>query len=161
MPNDDFAVEAFLNELETIPWFAKLGDPLPAGSDHKQIQGWDDWPGPEEESVEEIGYWQQLLREDLMDHPESTSLSGLWDRIEEVVLRVAVRNVPYDPEEDAWHGPNAAVWHAAFTAGLMGLCVFLRQEPPSELDQLWRWFVAGHWPCDWDGEYPYGKPIVY
>lgn len=73
-------------------------------------------------------------------------LSALWDRVHAAVFHAASPKVPYDPREDAWHGPTTAVWQAAWTAGLIALCMKTGQRIPSDLQEQWAWFVRGHWP---------------
>ena len=59
-----------------------------------------------------------------------SSLKETWDQIHEAVFRRATSTVPYDPAEDAWHGPSFGVWQAAWTAGLVGLCLALGRSIP-------------------------------
>jgi hypothetical protein len=66
--------------------------------------------------------------------------------IHAAVLRAAASRVPYDPTEDYYHAPNAAVWEAAWTAGLVGLCLQTGRPIPPELREVWSWFARGHWP---------------
>jgi hypothetical protein len=160
-PPENAIVADFLNRIETLPWFANLGESLPEDSDCKRIRDWSEWPGPEEPSVAEIADQQQAIYEELMAGEHSAQLQELWDRIQAIVLRVAAPRVPYDPEQDSWHAPTMAVWHAIWTAGLMGLCLYLNHPIPSELRTQWEWFARGHWPCDWDGDFPSGRPIVH
>jgi hypothetical protein len=154
-------VAVFLRQLEEISWFAKIGEPLLATSPFKQIRSWEEWPGPEEFSVEQIGYRQQSLYDELMESGDSAELTRLWEKIHSIVFRDAKHRVPYDEREDAWHGPTTAVWDAAWTAGLVGLHLFLQRPIPADLQQQWTWFAEGHWPCDWDGDIPEGSPIVF
>ncbi|MHC2066877.1 hypothetical protein ACYFX5_05370 [Bremerella sp. T1] len=151
----------FLNRVESLPWFHNLGQDPPWDSHCRQIQDWSEWPGPEDPSVSEIAYRQQSLYDELMTGEHSEQLKELWDRIHAIVIRVASSRVPYDADRDSWHPPNAAVWQAAWTAGLMGLCLYLGHPTPPELRTQWEWFALGHWPCDWDGDFPSGKLVIY
>lgn len=160
-PDDDPKVARFLAELEAINWFSNIGRPLPEGADIKTISGWNEWLGPEEPSIAELNSRQQALYVELMKDESSWQLAELWDRIHGIVFRSAKPKVPYDDERDTWHAPNSAVWHAAWTAGLMGLCIYLRQSVPSELAKQWKWFIEEHWPCDWEGTDADGDPIVF
>ena len=47
------------------------------------------------------------------------------------------------------------------TAGLLGVCRYLEQPLPAELEQQWHWYREGHWPCAWVGDFPNGKLVVY
>ncbi len=154
-------VAKFLNTLEDIPWFANIGKPLPEGSTSKRIHSWDEWPGPEEPSVAEVGDATSDIFEELTQGEDSDQLSKLHRRIRNSVVRIAKHRVPFDEDEDTWHAPNAAVCEAGWVAGLIGLFLWLNRPVPPGLVEEWKWFVAGHWPCDWEGDYPEGQPIVY
>lgn len=141
-------VEDFLAEVESLPWFRNIGSPTPPDSGVKRIYRWEDWPGPEEPSVFELAHRHQALYDDVMRAAEGQreQLSGLWNRIHAIVFRVAAPAVPYDPQQDTWHAPTAAVWQAAWTAGLVGLCLQSGRAIPPDLQEQWGWFVRGHWP---------------
>jgi hypothetical protein len=65
--------------------------------------------------------------------------------------------VPFDPAQDAWHGPTLCVWQAAYAAGLI-MCVLGSGWPvPEDLAEEWNWYLAGHWPAGLAG-YPGGGP---
>lgn len=100
--------DRFLLELEQIPWFANLGKPLAQSSGVRRIAGWDDWPGPEDEGVTEIHLRHQSLYDGLLESAkEKRGLAEhLWRNIHEVVIRLASRKVPYDPNKDTWHAPS-------------------------------------------------------
>ncbi len=159
--NQNTRLAKFLKALEDIPWFANIGKPLPEGSTCKQIHNWDDWPGPEEPSVAEMDDGEAATYEELTQGEDSDQLSELHDRIQKTVVRLAKDKVPYDEEEDTCHAPTAAVWQAGWTAGLIGLCLWMNRPVSPGLAENWNWFLAGHWPCDWEGDYPDGQPTVY
>lgn len=142
------SVEDFLAQLETISWFGNLGNPILPRSGVEQIYRWEDWPGPEEPPILELSLRQQILYDSIMSDAgeQQGDLSALWDRIHAVVFRAAAPKVPYDPQQDSWHGPTTAVWQAAWTAGLIGLCLQLGRFVPPELEEQWIWFLRGHWP---------------
>jgi hypothetical protein len=108
-----------------------------------------------------------LRQQDLYDElfatagQRSPEAKQLWERIHAVVFRDAAPSIPYDPKEDCWHAPTQAVWDAAWTAGLVGLCLLLGRPLPPELSEQWKWYLAGHWPCAWVGDYPEGRLMVY
>jgi len=160
-PSENISISEFVNQLQTIRWFANLGKPLTQDAECRRIHDWNSWPGPEEPSVAEIHDRHQALYDELMAGERSAELKELWDRIESIVLRNAAVGVPYDSEQDTWYPPNMAVWQAIWTAGLMGLCMHLGHPVPPELRTQWEWFAQGHWPCDCDGDFPSGKPVLY
>jgi hypothetical protein len=156
-------VDEFLDQLETIPWFAKLGKPIPDNQGVKRIYSWKEWPGPEDMEVSEIALRQQALYDEIMEKGQENrqSLEALWNKIEETVFSVAKDAVPYDQNKDAWYGPTAAVWHAGWTAALIGLCLQSDRPIPSELQEQWYWFLRGHWPCSWHGDSPKETFVIF
>ena len=160
------SVEDLLAQIESAPWFRNIGKPTPDDSQVERIYRWEDWPGPEEPSIVELAYREQALYDDIMrdagGHRER--LSALWDSIHKVVFRVATVAVPYDPQQDTWHAPTMAVWQAAWTAGLIGLCIESERPIPPELKEQWEWFVRGHWPSGYAsvrGDNQLGPLLVY
>lgn len=165
-------VVEFLKLLELMPWFRNIGGSISPDKAVERISKWEGWPGPEEPSVavfhdrlqslydeitQAVGEDMQrpfngvVRRYDEFTQDVRQGLPGLWDRIHTVVLRIASRAVPFDPEQDAWHAPTAAVWQAAVTAGLLGLCLQTGRPVPAELEEQFDWFARGHWPCGYAG----------
>jgi hypothetical protein len=154
-------VDGFLRDIESMRWFVNIGVPVSPASRVKQIRAWDEWAGPDDEAVGELHSRQQSLYDEIMKLDQSGAGRALWDRIHAIVQRVAAASVPYDAKEDAWYGPNVAVWQAAWTAGLVGLYLYFRRPLPQDLTEQWQWFLKGHWPCDWEGTFPNGTAIIY
>ena len=163
--NSDLSIEAFVAQLETVPWFSELGQPGPADAEATRIFSWDEWPGPEDPSVNELALGQQALYDGLLETAgeKRQEFLALWDRIQETVFRAARTRVPYDPEEDCYHGPTAALWQAAWTAGLIGWCLYVGQPVPGDLREQWQWYLAGHWPAgySWLSDDKPGPLLVY
>jgi hypothetical protein len=155
-------LDAFLAQLEEVEWFSNLGAPTPPDARVVRMLDWDDWPGPEEPAVEKLTYQQQELLDRIMaETNESEELGALWDRVYETVFQRASPRVPYDPDQDAWHAPTAAVWSANWTAGLVALCLRTGRELPPELREQWRWFIRGHWPAGYASLDDPGWLLVY
>lgn len=146
-PRED-EVNNFIAQLEEVPWFSNLGRPVSSEEEVVRIATWDDWPGPEEPAILELSSRQQELFDEIMEGAgeQAPQLKMAWDEVHAVVFRTASVRVPYDPAEDAWHGPTAAVWQAAWTAGLIALCLQTSRPIPAELEEQWSWYVRGHWP---------------
>ncbi len=120
--SDLTTVEAFLADLPTVPWFAKVGQPI-AGDSVPRIWTWEEWAGPEEESGRIVALslrhqdWHDAL---LAAHStKEAELETLWHGVAGIVLACVPEHVPYDPDADAWHAPTLAVWQAVWTAGLV------------------------------------------
>ncbi|GIW80570.1 MAG: hypothetical protein KatS3mg105_2377 [Gemmatales bacterium] len=111
----------------------------------------------------EIHTRQQSLYETIFAKAgqQREAAKNLWNNIHTIVFHYASKNVPYDPTEDAWHAPSTAVWQAAWTAGLVGVCRMLNQDIPDDLEQQWRWFQEGHWPCALENENGNKHVVVY
>ncbi len=149
-PDNDFepAVAQFIREVNAVPWFKNVGQPLPPDTNARQLHRWEDWPGPEEPSIFEISERQQALHDELLASAPGrrSELERVWKRIGDIVTSLAASAVPYDAKKDSWHGPTSAVWQASWTAGLVAWCLLLSRELPADLHEQWRWFVLGHWP---------------
>lgn len=141
-------VEHFVAELDSIPWFSNIGKPMPPDAGIERIYRWEEWLGPEMPGNTRLHDQQQALYDSLMEEAgdEKEALVALWSRVHAAVLRAAAPKVPYDPNQDCYHAPTLAVWQAAWTAGLVGLCLALGRPVPPELQEEWEWFVRGHWP---------------
>jgi hypothetical protein len=156
-------MEQFLAELEQVRWFENLGKPIGPEMGVDQIHDWEEWPGPEDPATDEMTLRQQALIDELLAAAggRSQEVEQLWERIRGMVFRKAIPKVPYDPEEDCYHPQSLSVWWAAWTAGLVGASLFLERPVPPELAEQWKWYLAGHWPCAWVGDYPEGRLMVY
>lgn len=156
----------FVRQLPSIPWFASIGQPFEGNETVARLESWDAWPGPEDDAVGELSIRHQTLYDTIMEKtPDSADeLTLLWERIHKIVIQAASPTIPCDQSQNAWHGPNAAVWQAAWTAGLIGLCLQTRRSIPRELQEQWSWFVRGHWPSGFAGWMDYEVPgplLVY
>jgi hypothetical protein len=149
----------FCNNLVTIPWLERLGQPHPRDRMVCRIHDWDLWLGPEDPAValmmDVSVHWQEQL-EQAVGNPDV--LRDHWNPIEARVLELAKPKVPYAVDQDPWYGPNAAVWSAAWTAALAGCWVWHYgglAQPDEDVDpdhqwrlaEIWRWYADGHWPC--------------
>lgn len=148
---------AFLVRLHRVPWFLRLGEPHPRDPEVVRIRQWADWHGPERGYGDWFGRYPAMVWERILaDEPgRQKELEALWDQITRCVQAWAIPNVPaYDEEGDAWFGPTACVWHAAYAAGLIGWHLRLRRPLPDPIIAEWAWLADGHWPCDYAEEPP-------
>jgi len=145
----EFSLEAYLRQLEAIPWFSRIGQPLEAQAGVERLRGWEDWPGPHDRGVDELFWRQQRMYDALLEEAGAArpELLALWDQIQQTVLRAAAADVPFDPDQDCYHAPTTAVWTASWTAGLVGWCRYLRRPVPDDLAEQWRWLQQGFWPA--------------
>ena len=142
------ASDPFIESLTQIRWFHATGQPLQEEG-VLQLASCVDWPGPEDPRVEAFFSKQQALKDELEklcgDH--HSEMLALWDTIHRRVIETAGPVIGHNPVEDAWHGPSAATWHAAWTAGLMAWCQEVEYPIPNWLAQQWSWFIKGRWPA--------------
>lgn len=146
----------FLVNLETVPWFSTISEPITDVPNVLRIRSWDEWPGPMDDGVEALNLRHGALYEELVR--QDSSLKVIWDQIHAAVFRRATSAVPFDSTTDAWHGPTTAVWQAAWTAGLIGLCLASGHARPEDLQRQWEWFLRGHWPCGYERIMNDGEP---
>jgi hypothetical protein len=125
-----------------IPLFSALGSAID-GAGVTRIASWDDWAGPEAPLVEQLGLRQQALHDSVVP----AAAKEQWDRALHIVVAVCARLVPYDEVADAWHGPNMAVWSAAWTFALEEAILSSNLLVPAELSAQIFWYECGHWPC--------------
>lgn len=152
------ALNQFIANLEQVPWFKHLGGPAIRDPEVFRIYDWQTWPGPEDPGATIQAQYHIQWREDLFQAeplPADDPLITLWTQIHDTVFDLARASVPYHDGQDAWYGPNAAVWQACWAAALVGCRLFKHgrlPEPEQSLSQWtlayeWSWFQEGHWPC--------------
>ncbi|MBX9627802.1 MAG: hypothetical protein K2X82_28650 [Gemmataceae bacterium] len=149
LPEFPTSVDDLIAQIEAVSWFSNVGRPTPADAGVGRIWRWEDWPGPDDLGVQVIGELAEGLH-DLISAATGkprTDLSELWDRIHAAVFRAAAHRIPYDPQQDCYHGPTTAVWAAAWTACLVGLYLHTGRFIPPDLREHWAWYARGHWPC--------------
>jgi len=147
MDDTSETLETFIRSLAAIPWFAAVGRPTDDGR-LPRILSWDAPWNPEDPSTATIHLRQQELFDDIVaTSPNAGETEALFERVRRDVETSACRTVPYDPSQDCYHAPNAAVWHAAWTAGLVALCREAGRPLPAELGAQWALFRLGHWPA--------------
>jgi hypothetical protein len=143
-----------LIEIDQIPWFANVGKPSELDGQALRITSWEAWPGPETPGSGLMQEAQVGRHERLLAAGDPRRIEALWQRVHDRVFMQAIPRVPWKDDADAWYGPSAAVWNAAWNAALVGISGSLGIN----LDQgslggewtlaaEWRWLRAGHWPC--------------
>src|SRR5262249_28842370 len=124
---DMSSIDAFLRQLEQIPWFANLGRLSSRDDEVFRICHWHTWPGPEDpgSSMQAAFHmsWRNSLFEATTDE-QASYMKQLEKDIRDITLGITKLRVPYDEDQDVWHGPTAAAWFAAKTAALAGCTLF-------------------------------------
>jgi len=147
---DDLA--EFERSLGSIRWFCRIG--LMDDDSAAHLGSWDDWPGPEAPSVQSLFDPLSELIDRTIGLSDLPVLQAIFERVRSNVVDAASVLVPYDPNQDAWHAPTTAVWHASSLAGLMAMYVVLGIDAPPNVIVQWRWFCRGHWPAAVAGPQP-------
>lgn len=142
--------EEFENSLDTIRWMDNLGSPNDRDAFVDRISEWDSWDGPESAGSDRFNDLSMKWQDEILKLIEGRRLEEaehFASRIAEKVFEAVKKTVPYDPELDVWHGPNAAPELAAFCARTIAYYVFANEPIPPLLRDEWQWYVEGHWPC--------------
>lgn len=150
-----------LEEVErakSFKWFAAIGDDID-DPDVDRIRSWDAWEGPEQERVAaiHIGHSEMQGRVTGGDAKLDAIFIAVRDRMIDHLSRFA----PFDPNEDAWHGPTTAVVQAAWTVALVALHKHLHTHVPEVLAAQYRWYKRGHWPCGYKTVDEFGRPAGF
>jgi|SoiMethySBSTD1v2_1073268.scaffolds.fasta_scaffold80720_4 hypothetical protein len=148
------SIESFLIEIDQILWFANVGKPSELDGQALRITSWEAWSGPETPGSGLMQEAQVDRHERLLAAGDPRQIEALWQRVRDRVFMQAIPRVPWMDDADAWYGPSAAVWNAAWNAALVGISgslgINLDQDSLGgewTLAAEWRWLRAGHWPC--------------
>lgn len=102
--------DEFERGLSQVEWFARLGSASPWDDGCARIFTWRHWPGPEHASIEAFALAQQDMKDSIFAGGLATAdLPALFDRVNTQVMEQARWSVPFDPRQDAWHGPTLCV----------------------------------------------------
>ena len=152
-------LSAFVAGLVRVPWFVCLGEDGEEDGEVTRLRSFDAWAGPEDEGG-------ALLNERLMEWTEALDLRrggpepALAESVRAAVEGRAIWNVAYEPDQDPWYGPNAAVQMAGFVATLVAQHLAQGRPVPAELGSMWRWLARGHWPAGYDLEHDPPRLVV-
>jgi hypothetical protein len=153
---------ATLKELEDIEWFRNVGikDVKPA----TVVSSW-------EEAMKHCASleWENFTlaaANQLRRHIGEVS-NERYQRWNDVVDGVKERMIPLVAEKcqavvEAHRLPK--VFIDAVNWDILHLfmeCEYSDIVPPAFFAGNAYWYIAGHFPCGWEGEYPAGRPIVY
>jgi hypothetical protein len=160
--------DEFESGLSQVERFARLGSPSPWDDGCARIFTWRQWPGPEQPSIEAFALAQQDMKDRIFaEGLAAGDLPSLFERVNTQVMEQARRFAPFDPRQDAWHGPTLCVWEAGYTAALVTCVLACCWPVPDDLAEIWAWFEAGHWPSGFaakPGDLPgdrYGNRLAF
>jgi hypothetical protein len=130
------------SRIARTPLFSNIGLPIVSASNPRIVQ-WDAWLGPEDPTCLAIAIRQQELHDDLVPPEEEQE----WVAALNLVVDYVATLIPYEPDEDVWHGPSAAAWGAAWVFSLEHLHAARGVALPADTAAQLVWFERGHWPC--------------
>ena len=140
-------LQAFINELDQIPWFQNLGQPIFLDS-IKQVTNLE----------EALSYLQDEAWTYATFHDHITSDHPAWENAYDRAKDAAARKLAkLNVSSDEIALEDAAAYDAAGAAYELAT----NSKDRFFVDVLMKWYRLGHWPCGWDGHYPDGKLIVF
>jgi hypothetical protein len=154
------SVEAVEAAARAVPWLRHLGAATEYDAGAERIDDWADWHGPEDESTSEYDGRALALTEPIdraMRGLERPDVGDLMASVGKIVHERARSAVPYDPHEDAWHGPTNATAAAEYVARILAGYAAFGWPIPADLRAIWGWYEAGHWPFAFAGS----RLVVY
>ena len=148
-------IEGLIRELSGIPWFERLGRPSARDEAVVRIFSWDEWQGPETPGATLYAALSQQWHDDIFDgagDDERVELMAIEKRLHAAAFPIISDKLPWDPDEDPWHGPTNAVDSACWLVAVAGLAIAKHGTLPSSATfaAAWQWYRDGHWPFAFD-----------
>lgn len=153
---------ASLDQLEKADWFAAVG--VKDTDAAIVLSSWD-------EAIEHCGSleWENLLLEAANQYRErllerSKERLGKWNEIVDEIKPVTVALVRRKISEVCTKHGLPKVFEDTVQWDILHLCMeaeYADVYPAGFYASQAYWYVKGHFPCGWQGEFPEGKLIVY
>lgn len=142
--------DGLLREVSNIGWFQEAGRSL-EGLSAQRIESWAHWPGPGFAGVEQLALDLQSVKEEI--EREVPGALSTWDECINLAVEAVGKFVPgYAANQDSWHAPTAAVWHAAWVLSLQSVLVASARPVPEAVKDQMAWFARGRWPSAYTAE---------
>ncbi len=151
-----------LHELEKADWFSHVGEKDAAAA--TVLSSWGE-AGEHCASLE----WQNLCLEALNQYRErllerSKEKFQKWN---EIVAQVKLTTIPFvrrkiQPIVSAHNLPRD--FEGMVQWDVLGVCMeseYAEVYPPGFYASQAYWYVRGHFPCGWEGNFPQGRLIIY
>lgn len=152
--------------LKNIDWYSHVGSP--AGHDGvRQVNSWDEaialdanreWENTTLEASNEIGTsiqavsWDEYQRWNEVVGFLKLELEPVWRQIKAAAQRQTTTRQQY---KEIFNSTRWDIVHWGIELE------FSEFNPPGLFGQLGEWYIHGHFPCGWEGEYPNGRLIVF
>jgi hypothetical protein len=162
VPMNDTAA-GLLKDLERSALFAQVGTPVESDS-VLTVESWKE--ASKRCRAREAKYaWGEALNV-LSDElrPKDLSRYRLWNEIASEA-RDKVKSLLMPQIERVSNAQKFGTFFANTVVGdFVGACIELAYAdlvPPRFFAAITKWYLAGHWPCGWEGEYPEGRLIIF
>ena len=157
------ATEATIKSLESIEWFFAVGEKV-VTNNARFLTSWT-------EAIQscESEYWQWLLMEAPNQYrtqllKKSPERFRKWN---DVIREVKLKTIPLVDRKIAnvvQQKNLSKVFSDVVDWDILHLCVeaeYADVYPPGFFASQAYWYMKGHFPCGWDGEFPDGKLVIY
>jgi hypothetical protein len=158
--------KATLEQLETANWFAQVGTMYGISQPEKivMLSSW-------QEAVEQCSSieWENLCLEAqnqyrmrLLDKNKDRYLQ--WNDVVEMLKPTTIPFVQRKIEAIVKQHDLPKVFEDTVQWDILGVCMeseFADVYPPGFFASNAYWYMKGHFPCGWQGEFPKGTLIIY
>jgi hypothetical protein len=158
--------KATLEQLENANWFARVGS-MDGIMEPEKIVMLPSWP----EAIEQCSSieWENLCLEAqnqyrmrLLERNKDRYLQ--WNDTVDAIKPFVISLVKRKIEVTVRMHNLEKVFEDTVLWDILGVCMeseFADVYPPGFFASQAYWYVNGHFPCGWEGEFPNGKLIVY
>ncbi|MBS0261988.1 MAG: hypothetical protein JSS02_08520 [Planctomycetes bacterium] len=153
---------ATIEQLEKVEWFTKVG--VKDAQKAIVLSSWD-------EAIEHCSSieWENLCLEACNQYRErllerSKERLSQWNEIVDMVKATTIPLVQRKIETVVQQNNLPKVFENMVQWDMLGVCMeseFADVYPPGFYASQAYWYVKGHFPCGWQGEFPNGTLIVY
>lgn len=153
---------AAVQQLENVEWFAKVGV-----KDAQKAIVLSSW----EEAIEHCSSmeWENLCLEAQNQYCErlcerSKERFNQWNAMVETVKATTVPLVQRKTEAVVRRNNLPQVFENMVHWDILGVCMeseFSDVHPPGFFASNAYWYINGHFPCGWEGEFPKGMLVIY
>jgi hypothetical protein len=153
---------ATLEKLERVDWFSKVG--VPDTEVAVVLSSWDqaiehcssvEW---ENLSIEAMNQYRMRVLE------RSKDRFNRWSAVAKELQTKTIPLVERKTEGVVRQNSLPKRFGDMVQWDILGVCLeseYADVFPPSFYTSQAFWYVKGHFPCGWQGDFPNGKPIVY
>lgn len=156
------STEAMVARLHAVELFAAVGQPV--ADDYSLVRSW-----PEAVRHSASDRWESIEQEE--DNRLSQAVFNvsreLFQRWNDVVRELKQHIIPFVSDAVAKLGIEADIARQVVDSAnwdLLGLLLeseYSTIVEPGFFSRIGHWYLLGHFPCGWDGDYPTGRLVLY